>query len=641
MFTDMVGFTALGQKNESLSLALVEEQRNLIRPTLKRHNGREVKTIGDAFLVEFPNALDAARCAFDIQRASREHNLSEPADRRIKLRVGLHLGDIEEVGGDIFGDAVNVASRIEPLAEEGGVCVTDQVRESIHNKFEVRLESLGTKFLKNVAEPVGVYKMVLPWNQMGIPLASYDKKRIAVLPFVSMSPDPADGYFADGLTEELISAMSRIGSLKVIARTSVMGYKGGQKKISDIAKELEVGSVLEGSVRKAGERARITVQLIDSGSSENLWAESYDRELRDIFAVQTEISITVANALKVRLTDQEKARIGRGGTVNPEAYTLYLKGRFYWNERTQGNINKAVKYFEEAVRADPEFALAYSGLADCYNVLADYFWMEPGRAIPLAREYSLKALRIDDSLAEAHASHGLTLFATWDFQAAEEELVRAIELRPNYGPAHHWYANLLNGIGRLDESYQEEKLGLEVDPNSRVIGMGFGGALHCLERYEESIEQFSRVIDLNPDFGAVHRWKSEPHLMLGQYETAIDEAKRAYELDKDRAAEGFLAFCYAVAGKTAEAQEILSRLLAGEPRGYVPPGRIAWVEFGLGRADEGFTWLERALAEKDNTLLNFMTDPVFKKYRRDPRWRRIEEKIGLPKAHWHKSPQES
>jgi len=238
------------------------------------------------------------------------------------------------------------------------------------------------------------------------------------------------------MTEELISTMSRISGLKVIARTSVAGYKGSSKKVSEIGKKLEVGTVLEGSVRKVGNRLRISVQLIDSNTSEHLWTESYDRELKDVFAIQSDISKTVADALMVQLLSREKALIARKQTVNSDAYVLYLKGRVYWNERTKEDVNKALTYFEQAVKIDPKFAPAYSGLADCYNILASYSWISRDTAGPLARDSAAKALQLDESLAEAHASLGLTLMNSWDFKSAEKELKRAIELRPNYAPAY-------------------------------------------------------------------------------------------------------------------------------------------------------------------------------------------------------------
>jgi len=255
MFTDMVGYTALGQRDESLSLALVEEQRKLLRPIFKRHNGKEINTMGDAFLVDFPNALDAVRCAYDVQRTSREFNISQPPERRIRLRIGLHLGDVLESHGDISGDAVNVASRIHSLAEDGGICVTRQVYDQVQNKFDLPLKSLGSRSLKNVSAPLEVYRMVLPWErEQKSTAAQLETSRVAVLPFANISPDPNDSYFADGITEEIISTLSGVSGLNVVSRTSVMGYKGTTKRVKEIGGELEAGSVLEGSFRKAGNR---------------------------------------------------------------------------------------------------------------------------------------------------------------------------------------------------------------------------------------------------------------------------------------------------------------------------------------------------------------------------------------------------
>src|SRR5438093_1114359 len=298
MFVDMVGYTALGQRNESLSLALVVEQRKLIRPILRRHRGREIKTIGDAFLVEFANTLDAVRCGYDIQRASREFNFSRPSDRRLMLRIGLHLGDAEKSKGDILGDAVNVASRIQPLAADGCICLTQQVYDQVANKFELPLQTIGKKKLKNLAEPIEVYRVVMPWETEPTLSDELNPRRVAVLPFANMSPDPEDEYFADGMTEELISTMSKIGELSVISRTSIMQYKDKPKPIGEIGRELNAGTILEGSVRKAGNHVRITIQMVEASKDKHLWAESYDRELQDIFAIQSEIAQRVAAALR-------------------------------------------------------------------------------------------------------------------------------------------------------------------------------------------------------------------------------------------------------------------------------------------------------------------------------------------------------
>ena len=354
MFTDMVGYTALGQKNELLSLALVEEQRKLIRPIILRHNGREIKTMGDSFLVEFPNALDSVRCAYDIQRSIREYNISLSEDKRIDLRVGLHLGDVVESEGDVFGDAVNVASRIEPLAEDGGVCLTRNVYESTRNKFEVSSVSIGVKTLKNVSEPIEVYRMELPWAKTSAETASSPVSRIAVLPFANLSPDPGDEYFADGMTDEIISTVSRLDQVEVISRTSIMQYKRNPKPIRDVSRELNVGIILEGGVRKAGNRLRITTQLIDAAKDRHLWTETYERNLEDVFAVQTEVAQKVAEALKVRLH-----KVGRSeSTADMGAYTMYLRAMQLWSAGTQASLRESIVLFEAAVSKDPGFACA-------------------------------------------------------------------------------------------------------------------------------------------------------------------------------------------------------------------------------------------------------------------------------------------
>jgi TolB-like protein/Tfp pilus assembly protein PilF len=635
MFTDIVGYTTLGQRNESLSLLLVEEQRKLVRPILRRHNGREVKTIGDAFLVEFASALEAVNCAIEIQTVLREVMRSSPEERKFNIRIGIHLGDVVHQGRDVAGDAVNVASRIEPLSPPGGVCVSAQVYHSVVNKVEYEFESLGVPELKNVTDQMEVYRIA----GLGEKTSKFEprkaipvKNRIAVLPFTNISPSKEDEYFADGMTEELISTMSRISGLSVIARTSVMGYKGGQKKIDEISRELGVGTVLEGSVRKAGNKLRVTVQLINCLTSDHLWSESYDRDLSDAFAVQCDISKTVADALKVKLLSKETTRLERVQTVNPEAYDLYLKGRFYWNERTRESVNKAIRFFEQSVGVDSGLALAYSGLADCYNILADYDWMTPDRAGPIALEYARKALQVDDGLAEAHASLALTLMNySWDFDSAERELKTAIELRPNYSPAHHWYAVLLFYLRRnWGDSYEQEKLAMDLDPHSRVIKMGLAASMARLGRTEEALLQFEKLIEQSPDFAAARVWKSTVHLWRFEYDAAIEEARKAVELDKTSFTQLSLAEILALSGRKDEAQRILDDVLKEAGDSQVLPVYVGEVEFALGRWDEGFKWLEKGLAVRDVGLLYFGStpNPSYEKYRSDPRWKEIDAKIG-------------
>src|SRR5712692_397559 len=404
MFTDIVGYTLLGQKNESLSLLLLEEQRKLVREILSRHDGREVKTIGDAFLIEFPSALDAVRCAYDIQRATREFNIALPEERRVHLRVGIHLGDVVENQGDISGDAVNVASRIESFAADGGVCLTRQVYDQVQNKFDLPLRSLGLKTLKKVSLPVEVYEIIMPWKaEKPTDTTELVGRRIAVLPFVNMSPDPQDEFFADGLTEELISCLAKITGLRVIARTSAMHFKGTTKTILEIGQELRVGSILEGSIRKYGNKLRVTTQLIDTPTEEQLWSSMYEKELIDLFVIQSDIAEQVSKALQIRLLEREEDEVQKVETGDLAAYEHYLKGRHLLNKGTGKGIQDAQKEFEKAVTMDPNFARAYSGLADSL-ILLSYEFLPLDVAHRRAEEAASKALVLDENLAEAHTS---------------------------------------------------------------------------------------------------------------------------------------------------------------------------------------------------------------------------------------------
>ena len=633
MFTDMVGYTVLGQKNESLSLALLDEQRKLIRPILGRYKGREVKTIGDAFFVEFSSALDAVRCAYDIQRSVRELNISHSDDNKIKLRVGIHLGDVIEREGDVSGDAVNVASRIEAHSAEGGVCLSQQVYDQVANKFELPLMPLGVKELKNVAMPLQLYSMVMPWDdEVSERQRVLDPRRVAVLPFANMSPDPGDEYFADGMTEELISTMSRINGLRVIARTSVMGYKDVHKKISEVAKELEVGSILEGSVRKAENRLRITVQLIESRTGDHLWAESYDRELKDVFAIQSDISKTVSEALKVKLLSNTREQLEKVPTTSTEAYTFYLKGRHFLSERTQQGFVKAMGYFEEAIRRDQDYSLAYSGLADCYHLMDNWGFMEPESAWQKSKEFASKAVQKDDSLAESHVSMAMALaIMDWNWEAAEDEYKRAIELNPNYVTAHHWYAvHLLVAKGRWDDAIREMKEAFKLDPFSAVVATNLGRVLFASGRQEEGLKQFRLALEIDPGFAYAHLHLGEALVSRASIEEGIRELEAANSLSSNYfAAMAGLAYGKVASGRTGDAELILQTLLETSRSRYVPSTWTASVHAVLGQLDQAFELLSKVVLEHSSTLPEFYSDPIFDAMRKDPRSAQLLRGMGL------------
>src|ERR1700756_3196996 len=405
MFTDMVNYTSMSEKDEALALSLLEEHKQLLRPIFARHGGREVKTIGDGFLVEFPSALEAVRCAVEIQQLMSRRNQGVPSERKILLRVAVHLGDVEHRDGDVYGDAVNIASRIQSLADPGGICITQQVFDHVRNSEEFRTEALGQNQLKNVQTPVTIYR-VLPSSEKTKFTRSetLESRRVAALPLTILSSDHQDEYFADGLTEEIINTLSSIPELRVIARTSVMKYKQANKSVGEIGRELKVGTILEGSVRKAGGRVRITIQLIDVRSDAPIWAQKYDRELEDVFKIQTDIAERVADALKINLLRENRALIEQKAPDDIGAYVLYLRGRFYWSRRTKENIKREIAYFGEAMQKDPNYALAHAGMADCYTLMGRHLYLPTKEAFEKAREFANKALELNDRLAEAHTS---------------------------------------------------------------------------------------------------------------------------------------------------------------------------------------------------------------------------------------------
>ncbi len=631
MFTDMVGYTALGQRNESLSLALVEKQRKLIRPILTRHNGREIKTIGDSFLVAFPSGLDGVRCAYDIQRAVREFNISLPEERRVHLRVGIHLGDVLEYQGDISGDAVNVASRIEPLAEDGGVCLSRQVYDQVQNKFELRLESLGPKHLKNVSTAMELYKMVMPWEEERAAKPTQpDKKRIAILPFTNMSPDPSDEYFADGMTEELITSLSGVNGLSVIARTSVMKYKDGSKSASEVAKELNAGTLIEGSVRKAGNRVRISVQLIDAQTESHAWAQNYDKQLDDIFAVQSDVAKQVAEVLQVRLLSADKKKLEKVPTSNIEAYTLYLKGQYHFNRawaHSEG-LRTALVHFEEAVANDPGFALAYAQLAYCYNQLGFYGMLPSRVAGKKAKEYVEKALALDDSLAEAHHVMGRILRNyDWDFQGAEREFKRAIELSPSFAEAYGGSALQMAFNRRFDDAIVEVKRALELDPIS-VTGSGYAGTVYLYAgRYDDAIEQFRKSLEIDSSNVYARGNLGLAHVQKGMFDIGIRELAEVVTV-KNPSSQSDLAYAYARAGKLEELRKLLEQLLDEVGRNHELAVAVASAYANLGEADKALEWLERAYAEHVAYLVTSNSDFVFDRIRRNPRFQDLMKKVG-------------
>jgi len=458
---------------------------------------------------------------------------------------------------------------------------------------------------------------------------------LAVLPLTSFSSDPEQQFFADSMTEAIITDLAQIGALRVVSRTSVMRYKRTQKSVPEIAKELGVDAVVEGSVERAGNRVRITAQLIRAATDQHLWAENYERELKDVLVLQDQVARSIAREIQVKLTPLEEARLRSPRVVNPTAYELYLKGRYFWVKRTPDSVQKAIGLFGQAIDADPTYASAYSGLADCYMSLGfsfDVGSLPPNEAIPKAKAAVAKAIDIDDSLAEAHNTLAfMKLNYDWDFPGAEKEFRRSLELNPGYANARHWYAHYLIAARRPDESLAESNRALELDPLSPIMSVHLGWLDYYLRQYERAIEQLNKTLELDPNYGLAHWYIGLVKEQQGRYAEALDALARAEGLLKGNlVVQSDRAHALAVSKRTREAEEALRNLLALAPSRYVNPVEVALIHVGLGHPNEAFRWLDRAYTERSDLLVYLDVDPRLDPIRSDPRFAALVRRVGLP-----------
>ena len=456
---------------------------------------------------------------------------------------------------------------------------------------------------------------------------------IAVLPFRDMSPARDQEYFCEGIAEELINGLAQIPGLRITARTSAFQFKDRDLDVRRIGKELGVESVLEGSVRKAGNRLRVTAQLINVADGYHLWSEKYDRELEDIFAIQDEISLAIVEKLRGRLLKEEKSKLGRRYKGNEEAYNLYLKGRYYWNRRHEGGIQKAIELFQQAVEKDPLCAPGYVGIADCYNVCGILGLMDPRIAYPKSKEAVAKALDIDEGLAEAHASLGwIKTFYDWDWAGAEVEFLRSFELNPNYANAHYFYSLYLGAMGRHDESIAESSHALELDPVDLAINSIHGCTLYWGRRYDAAFEQLRKTLDMDPNFYLVNLYFGMTLASREMWREALEPFTRALAVSPGSPlAIGFRGYALAGSGQKKEALEVLDRLEELSKERYVGSYAKASVHFGLKADDRMFECLERAFVEKESWLAMLNTIPIWDRVRSDPRFIALLRRVGFQK----------
>jgi TolB-like protein/DNA-binding winged helix-turn-helix (wHTH) protein/thioredoxin-like negative regulator of GroEL len=460
---------------------------------------------------------------------------------------------------------------------------------------------------------------------------------LAVLPFDNLSGDADQEYLSDGLTEEMITQLGRLepDRLRVTARSSTWKYKRAERDIDRLRRELGADYVLEGSLRRAGERVRVTAQLIQAVDQTDVWAETYERDLRDVLVLQSEVARAVARAIALTLTPDAQARLASARSVSAESYQDYLRGRYFSNRRTEAALKQALGYFQRAIAVDPDNARAYSGLADCYSALGASSvvgGLPPRQAMPEAKAGALKALEIDGTLAEAHNSLAIVhLLYDWDLAASEKEFRRALELDPEYTTAHHWYSHCLLALGRTDESLAESKRALELEPLHLVIGVHLGWHYLYVRQYDQAIEQFRKTLELDPAFPQAQRYAAWAYLQKGMREEAIASLRAALgQLGRDPEVEGELGHALGVAGRRAEALAMLEGLRQLSSRRYVAPFSVALVHTGLGDRDQALAWLEKAYVERSDYMPYLSREPMLDGLRSDPRFAALVRRVGLP-----------
>ena len=674
MFSDVVGYTAIMGRDEREGLRAVSEHRARLRATLPRFNGRLIGEVGDGTLSSFHSAVDAVNCARELQASLVEHP-------DLRLRIGIHVGDVVFTDNTVLGDGVNVASRIHELAPPGGSCISERVYEEIRNKPEFQVKDLGEKKLKNVPRSIHVYALtavaapgqhpsplglaarvgksianhrtlavvgallivaivagiatwrrLLPGSAVQLVTAPPGVRSIAVLPLANLSGDPAQEYFADGMTDELITDLAKISGLRVISRTSVMKFKGEHREqLPEIAKTLNVDTIVEGSVLRVGDKVRITAQLIDGSSDKHLWAESYERDTRDVLTLQDEVSSTIARQIDVALTPNEQARFAKPRPVNPAAHEAYLKGRYYLNEIGEGRTNRGIEQFQLAIKLDPNFALAYAGLADAYLNGEDFDFLAT-EVMPKAKAAAEKALQLDDTLAEAHSSlGGVKFWYDFDWAGGERELRRAIALDPSYALAHGFYGDLLTYQGRYDEAVAELMRAIELDPLSLQFVTDARYPLSLQGKYNEAREQSRKALELDPNYFWAQATLGFTDLDAGKNQEAVRELEKAMAEEPTPYILGWLGYAYAVAGERAKARATIVELDKMSSHQFVSPFSTAIVYVGLGDKEHALDGLEKAYEARSQFMVLLKVAHAFDSLRSDPRFIALLKKVGLDK----------
>jgi len=633
LFADMTGYTSLMQENEQLARLKRRRLKEVLESSVGQFNGKILQNYGDGSLSIFSSAIDSVSCAIHIQHLLQQ----EP---KVDLRMGIHTGDVIIEEEAIYGDGVNLASRIESLAVPGGIFISEKVHDEIKNQQNISTREMGYFELKNVKQAVRVFAI----SNTGIAVPGRDElrgktkqphNRLAVLPFVNMSADPENEYFSDGITEELLNALTRVDGLQVTSRTSAFAFKGKNTDIRDIAIQLNVDKVLEGSVRRAGNRVRITAQLINAADGYHIWSENYDRNLTDIFEVQDEISGIIANKLRENLAivEQENNHLVKAPTRNITAYTYYLKGLHYWNKLTPADSRRAIEAFEQAIAIEPNYAQAYAMEAAAYSHLGSSGQMLPHTAFGIVHRFADRAIELDGSVAEGYvAKASAYLLYDWNWQAAYDALQKALELNPGSIDAYELLSYHYVIMGRKEEAVELVEKAALLDPLSPVILQTLGNMYVLAERFDDAIVQADKMLAIDPQMRISIESKGWCTGMKGDWEEALKYFEEVYRLT-NHPLKGLmgLGFAYGKLGQTEKAMEVIRKMeqRQKEEPDSVIDADLAAVWFGIGDLDKAFYYINQCIDKRMGPVNYFLEFPVYKGIKDDPRYGELKKRTGV------------
>jgi TolB-like protein/class 3 adenylate cyclase/Tfp pilus assembly protein PilF len=650
LFTDIEGYTAIMQQSEQKAMIIKDRHREILQEAHELFNGRVIQYYGDGTLSTFQSVIEAVRCALSMQQKF----LQLP---QVPVRMGLHIGDIIFNGEHVFGDGVNLASRIESLGVAGSVLISDKANDELHNHPELKTISVGIYQLKNVTRSVEVFAL----NHEGLVKPTFNSlkgktgeekntergndkdpgpgknislKSIAVLPFINMSNDPDQEYFSDGIAEEIINSLTHIKELKVAGRTSTFQFKGKNIDLRELGEKLSVRTVLEGSVRKQGNRLRITAQLVSVDDGYHLWSERYDREMDDVFAIQDDIALAITKKLKLTLMKKDRDLMTKSYTQNTEAYELYLKGRFYTTRRGTSVIT-GIQCFQKAIAIDPKFALAHAGYADANLLIASYGLLPPKQIMAQAKQSAERALQLDPSLCEPYCSLGYyyTCFE-WNWPEAKKNFLKSIEVNPRYAEGHFRYAwNYLSCVeGKFEEAEKHAEIAINLEPLSSLCYAFHSLILHCAGKFKEALAVSKVGIEMDANSFVCHINAGSTYMALKQYDEAISSFESAMKLSKSHffSVHAFI-WIYCLTGRFEKARILMNELKERSKTEYVANTFTGLSAAYLDDLDEAFDYLEKAYGDRDPILIMLKYERwVPAVLRDDPRFQNLLARIGFP-----------